>query len=108
MAKVQEWNEQEFAAAISQGTAVADFYAVWCGPCKMMMGVLEKAAAEFSDDEIKVGKINIDSCRELAAKYNIRTIPTFMIFKNNEVKSVHIGVQGQQQLVRAIRNVLAE
>ena len=106
MAKVQEWNESEFKSAVASGVTVADFYAIWCGPCKMMMPVLEKAAGEFSDDEIKVGKINIEQCRDLAAEYNIRTIPTFIIFKDNQIQSVHIGVQGQQQLVRAIRSAI--
>lgn len=106
MAVVQEWNEETFAEAVKSGVVIADFYAVWCGPCRMMMSVLEKAAAEFSDAQLKVGKINIDKCRDLAAQYNIRTIPTFIVFKDGEVKSVNIGVKSQRMLTEAIRQEL--
>ena len=68
MAVVQEWNEETFAEAVKSGVVIADFYAVWCGPCRMMMSVLEKAAAEFSSDQLKAGKINIENCKTLAAQ----------------------------------------
>ena len=106
MAVVHEWDEKAFADAIKSGVAMVDFYAVWCGPCRMMAGVLEKAAAEFTDDQVKVGKINIEKCKDLAAQYNIRTIPTFVVFKNCEVKSVNIGVKSQKMLTEAIRQEL--
>ena len=106
MAAVQEWDEAAFAEAIKKGVAMVDFYAVWCGPCKMMMSVLEKAASEFSSEEVKVGKINIENCKNLAARYNVRTIPTFIVFKDGEVKSVNIGVKSQKILAEAIRQEL--
>ena len=84
MAAVQEWDEAAFAEATKTGVAMVDFYAVWCGPCKMMMSVLEKAASEFSSEEVKVGKINIENCKNLAARYNVRTIPTFIVFPRFE------------------------
>lgn len=98
MAVVQEWNVEEFSQAIASGVVVADFFATWCGPCKMMMSVLEKAVEPFDGTQVKVGKVNIDQCRDLAVKYNIRTIPTFMIFKDGEVKDVLIGIQSQKAL----------
>ena len=106
MAVVQEWNDEIFADAIKSGVAMVDFYAVWCGPCRMMAGVLEKAAAEFTDDQVKIGKINIENSKDLAARYNIRTIPTFIVFKNGEVKSISIGVKSQKMLAEAIRQEL--
>ena len=106
MATVQQWNSEEFEKAVSQGVVLADFYAVWCGPCKMMMSILEKAVSAFDENQLKVGKINIDECRELAAQYKIRTIPTFIIFKDGQVVDVLIGVQSQNMLVNAIRNAL--
>ena len=98
MATVYEWNAEEFSQAIVSGVTVVDFFATWCGPCKMMMSVLEKAVEPFDAAQVKVGKVNIDSCRELAAQYNIRTIPTFMVFKDGEVKDVLIGIQSQKAL----------
>jgi thioredoxin 1 len=107
MAAVNEWDAEAFNAALAcGGVVIADFFAVWCGPCKMMMSVFEKAAAEFDDSKLKAGKINIDSARELAVKYNIRTIPTFMIFKDGQVVETVIGVQSQKALVNAINQAL--
>lgn len=105
MAEVKDWNSEEFAAAIAKGVTLVDFYAVWCGPCKMMMSVLENVAAGFGD-QVKFGKINIDQCRELAAQYKVRTIPTFIVFKDGEVHSVNIGVLGQKQLTNAVKEAL--
>ena len=106
MASVQEWNAEMFVQSTASGVAVVDFYAVWCGPCKMMMSVLTEAVSEFSDEELKVGKINIENCRDLAAEFNVRTIPTFIVFKNGEVVSRHIGVQSRNMLVNAVRKAL--
>lgn len=106
MAAVAEWDEKTFAEIKNSGVVLADFYAVWCGPCRMMMSVLEKAAAEFNSDQLKAGKINIENCKNLAAQYNIRTIPTFIVFKDGEVKSVNIGVKSQKMLTEAIRQEL--
>ena len=106
MAVVHEWNELEFEQAIASGVTMVDFFATWCGPCKMMMSVLEKAVEPFDEAVLKVGKINVDQCRDLAVKYNIRTIPTFMIFKDGELKDVIIGIQSQKALAKAIEAVL--
>ena len=107
MATVNEWDEQTFAELKNKGVVVADFYAVWCGPCRMMSGVLENAMAEFSSEQVKVGKLNIEKCRNLATEYNIRTIPTFIIFKDGNIHSKHIGVLGQKMLAEAVRKALA-
>ncbi|MBE6369637.1 MAG: thioredoxin family protein [Lentisphaerae bacterium] len=107
MAKVQEWDQQAFAAAAAEGVVLVDFYAVWCGPCKMMMSVLEKAVEAFDDAQLKVGKVNIDQCRELAAEHGVRTIPTFKVIKNGKVVATLIGVQSQKRLVEAIESALA-
>ena len=107
MATVQQWNTEDFENVIDQGVVLADFYAVWCGPCKMMMSILEKAVAPFDENQLKVGKINIDECRELAAQYKIHTIPTFIIFKDGQVVDVLIGVQSQKMIANAINKALA-
>ncbi|MBQ8031848.1 MAG: thioredoxin [Butyrivibrio sp.] len=63
---------------------LVDFYADWCGPCKMMMPIVEKMAEKY-DGKMKVGKVNSDENNDLAARYNIMSIPSFLIFKNGEV-----------------------
>ena len=108
MAAVQEWNQEMFEQAIANDVAIADFFAVWCGPCKMMMSVLDKAVAEFNDDEIKAGKIDIEKCRELAVRYNIRTVPTFIIFKDGKIVEQMVGVRSQKALAGAMRNALEQ
>ena len=88
----------------SEKPVLLDFYADWCGPCRMVAPTVHEIAEE--NDHIKVGKINVDQCRDLAVKYNIRTIPTFMIFKDGEVKDVVIGIQSHKALAKAIEAVL--
>ena len=106
MATVNEWDEKTFTEATASGVALVDFFATWCGPCKMMMSVLEQAVAEFDDAQVKVGKVNIDSCRELAVKYNIRTIPTFVAFKDGKIFDTIIGVQSRKALSNLIVQAL--
>ncbi|MFN4272025.1 MAG: thioredoxin [Aliihoeflea sp.] len=69
---------------------VVDFWAEWCGPCKMIAPALEEIAAEL-DGKVKIAKVNIDENPELAAQYGVRSIPTLMIFKGGEVADMKVG-----------------
>ncbi|MGY6709904.1 MAG: thioredoxin [Rhizobiaceae bacterium] len=69
---------------------VVDFWAEWCGPCKMIAPALEEIATELGG-KVKIAKINIDENPELAAKYGVRSIPTLMIFKSGEVADMKVG-----------------
>lgn len=69
---------------------LVDFYADWCGPCKMMAPIVERIAQEY-DGKLKVGKCNVDECMIIAQKYRIASIPTFMIFDKGEVVDTFIG-----------------
>ena len=82
-----------------------DFYADWCGPCKMMMPVVEKMA-EVYDGKIKGGKINSDEENALAAKYGIMSIPSFLIFKNGEVVDSATGAMPADALAKKLDAVL--
>lgn len=84
---------------------LVDFWAPWCGPCKMLTPTIE-ALAEDYEGKIKVVKVNVDDNQELAAKYGIRGIPTVMVFKDGEVHSTMVGLQPREQLAEAIDNVL--
>lgn len=79
-----------------EGKVIVDFWAQWCGPCKMMMPVLEKYSAE--DEAINVVKINVDEEAAIAAKYNIRSIPTFVLFEDGEVVARQSGAMSVEQL----------
>ena len=74
----------------SEKTVLIDFYADWCGPCKMQSPVIDKIAEERQD--IKVGKINVDENQDLASRYGIMSIPTLIIIKNGEVLDKFIGL----------------
>lgn len=76
---------------------LVDFWAEWCGPCKMIAPILDEIAEEFSD-KATIAKVNIDQHGEIAAKYNIRSIPTLLLFKNGEIVATQIGAQSKPQL----------
>ena len=85
----------------SDKPVLIDFYADWCGPCKMMGPVVEEVAAEMSD--VKVCKINIDEEMAVAQKYGVMSIPTFIAFKNGEIAGKQIGAVPKSKLQDMIR-----
>ena len=85
---------------------VVDFWAEWCGPCKMIGPSLEEIATEM-DGKIKVAKLNIDENPELAAQYGVRSIPTLMLFKNGEVADMKVGAAPKTALSAWIGGAIA-
>ena len=81
----------------SDKPVLVDFWAAWCGPCRMLMPMVDAVAEERTD--IKVGKVNVDEQPELAAQFGIQTIPTLMVFKNGEVTNTSIGALGKNQIL---------
>ena len=86
----------------SEKPVLVDFWAEWCGPCRMMAPVVEELEKEMGN-EIKFAKINIDECPDLAEKYNVMSIPTFKCFKNGKETGTTVGVQGKGDLIRIIK-----
>ena len=76
-----------------------DFWASWCGPCKAMMPVVEEIAKE-NEGKIKVCKANVDEQGELATKFDVMSIPTFVAIKNGEVVGTTMGVQGKEEILK--------
>ena len=93
-------NAAEFEAAIKEGTVLVDFFATWCGPCKMLSPLLEEIAEE--NPNVLVLKIDVDEVGVLAARYGIQSIPTLMLFKNGQRVETRIGYQNKNQLVAFI------
>lgn len=83
-----------------------DFYADWCGPCKMMAPIIEKLAEKY-DGKVKVGKCNIDEENRIASQYGIMSIPTMMLFINGKVKETVVGAVPQKELEDKIEKALS-
>ncbi len=79
---------------------LVDFWAEWCGPCKMIGPVIDQVATEL-EGVAKVGKVNVDDARELAVKYNVRSIPLLLFFKNGEVKDQIVGASVTKDQLKA-------
>jgi thioredoxin 1 len=83
-----------------KGTVLVDFWADWCGPCRMLSPIVDEVAAE--NPNIKVGKINVDEQQELSAQFGIMSIPTLLVFKNGEKVSESIGLIPKEQVEKMI------
>ena len=84
---------------------LVDFYADWCGPCKMMSPVLDQLSAEL-DGKIKIGKVNVDDDPDLAGQYKVMSIPNFVLIKNGQVVDQVIGAVPKAQMLTKIQAVL--
>ncbi len=89
----------------SQKPILVDFWAEWCGPCKMIAPELEKLAAE-KNEQLKIGKLNVDDNRDTAMKYSISSIPTLLLFKNGEIVKKLIGVMSKDKIITEISSFL--
>jgi len=98
---VIELDSAGYEDATRHGVVLVDFWAPWCGPCKMQAPILEKVAAEVGDKAV-IAKVNVDENPELAAKYGIRSIPTLILLKDGEKKQQFVGLQQQPKLVAEI------
>ncbi|MDX9776276.1 MAG: thioredoxin [Petrimonas sp.] len=99
---VIELNESNFEETVANGVVLVDFWAPWCGPCKMQTPILESQVAGQVEGKAVVAKVNVDDNRNLAVKYSVKSIPAIFIFKNGEVVKQFTGLQKGADLVAAI------
>ncbi len=88
-----------------EGVAVIDFWAEWCGPCRMIAPIIEELAKEYEGKAL-IGKVNVDHNPEVSFKYGIRSIPTILILRNGEVVDKHVGATSKGALVEKIEAAL--
>ena len=87
--------EQE--VLLADKPVLVDFWATWCGPCRMLAPVIEEIANEYAG-KVKVGKVNVDDERELALEYGVSSIPTVMVFQNGEIKATSVGYRPKKEI----------
>ncbi|HLR67141.1 thioredoxin [Virgibacillus alimentarius] len=98
---IENVTDQNFSQEIAEGLVLADFWAPWCGPCKMIAPVLEEIDGEMSE-KVKIVKLDVDENQETAGKYGVMSIPTLLLFKDGSVVDQVIGFQPKEALVDLI------
>ena len=99
-------NSQQFDKLINgDKPVVCDFFATWCGPCKMMAPVVAQLADEL-EGKAKVGKLNIDDCMDVAGKYRVMNIPTFLVFRDGQEKERIVGAVSKNELLKKIEQAM--
>lgn len=109
MSELTALTAAEFDEAVlrSDTPAIVDFWAPWCGPCKMVTTAVEEIAAELAG-KINAYKVNVDEQQEIAVKYGVRSLPTLLIFKGGEVSEQMIGAQPKAAILARVEAVLGE
>ena len=105
MGKYVELTSSNFDAMTKEGVALVDFWAPWCGPCRMIAPVIEELAADF-DGKAKICKVNTDEEQDIAVKYGIRSIPTILFFKDGQVVEQMVGAASKQAFADKLNALL--
>lgn len=102
-----ELNSKNFKTEVTdfQGGALIDFWAPWCGPCRMMGPIIDSLAEKYAG-KVKIAKINVDDSPDIAASFNVSTIPTLIFFKNGKAVHTMVGVSPEPELENQIKSQL--
>jgi thioredoxin 1 len=102
-------NDTSFESQVLKASrpVLVDFWAEWCGPCKMIAPILEQVASEYQD-RLEIAKVDVEDSQATAMKYGIRSIPTLMLFKDGVVQAQHVGMLSKEQLSKLLDAKLQE
>ena len=100
-----ELTNENFDATVKEGVSLVDFWAPWCGPCRMLAPVIDELATDF-EGKANICKVNTDEQQALGAKYGVRSIPTILFMKNGEVVDQMVGASSKQALADKINSIL--
>ena len=105
MGKYKELTSENFEATVNEGVSLVDFWAPWCGPCRMIAPVIEELANDF-EGKANICKINTDEQQELASKFGVRSIPTILFMKDGVVVDTMIGAASKQAFADKLNSLL--
>ena len=94
-------NDKVFDEKIKEGKVLVDFYAEWCGPCKMLSPIVDELATELTD--VKFYKLNVDESDEIVRRYSVMSIPTLLIFEQGELKATSVGFKSKEELQELLK-----
>lgn len=97
--------EKDFENEIKTGVSLVDFYATWCGPCRIMGNIIEDIAQELGE-KVNVFKVDVDNAEKISREFGIMSIPTLIIFKEGQMQEKHVGIWQQEDCVEAVKKYL--
>ena len=104
------FNKDNFKQEVEDnaGIVLVDFFATWCGPCQMMAPIIEEMINDYKDKKgIKIGKLDIDGSQEIASKYNVMSVPSFLLFKDGKVVNKKVGYCDKEELAQLVEKNLS-
>ena len=104
---VTSLDDNDFGSAVSRGVCVVDFWAPWCGPCRMMAPLFESVAAELADRPVKFFRVNVDEAPESAGRFGVQSIPTLLVLKDGVEADVSVGVTPPAKLRKMVEAALS-